>query len=340
MQKQPARLLLFGFGLALLPCTLGSAQEPTDPKALMLAAATLNNLAAENIKPWHIKASFQLLDDQGTVTDEGTYEESWASPFQFKRTFVGKNFSQTAYGSKNGVLLSGSKGSTPNLLLIARNNLVHPFPDDAIIEHTTYTTKPLETGTLKLLCVIPSASASTAPADNSAYCLNQEQPYLRIAARPSTSDQTFHNRLLSVEDRAIAGDLKIAHEGKPTITLHVETATVLDPSEQAVFTPPPDAVAEPLRNLTAQGVTPPRATYTVDPVYPHEARANHISGEVIISAIIGKDGKPREVHAVRGPKELQMPAIEAANQYRFHPALLNGQPVEVYLTIQINFNLQ
>ncbi|WP_058189767.1 energy transducer TonB [Terracidiphilus gabretensis] len=340
MRKQPVRIVLFGLGLALLPCILASAEEPTDPKALMLAALKLNNLTTEDAKPWHIKASFQLFDDQGAVTDEGTYEEFWASPFQFKRVFAGKNFSQTAYGGKAGILLSEVHGDTPDLLLAARNNLVNPLPPEAIIEHTTYTTKPLDAGNLKLTCVIPSASTPGAPADNSAYCLNQDEPLLRIAARPSTSDQTFHNKLIRVEGRVIAGDLKITHDGKATVTVHVETASVLDPSEEAVFAPPADAVPEPLRTLNAPGVTPPRLKYSVEPVYPRDAHSNHISGEIYISAIIGKDGKPREVHAVRGPKELQMSAIEAVNQYRFWPALLNGKPVDVQMTVQVNFNLQ
>jgi hypothetical protein len=70
--RQPTCILLFGLGLALLPCILAPAQEPSDPKALMLAASKVNNLATAGTKPWHIKASFQLLDDQGTVIDEGT----------------------------------------------------------------------------------------------------------------------------------------------------------------------------------------------------------------------------------------------------------------------------
>jgi TonB family protein len=318
------------------------AQQPaasiSDPKALMLAASKLNNLATADAKPWHIKASFQLFDEQGAVTDEGTYEEFWASAFQFKRTFAGKNFSQTAYGSKKGVLLTGVQ-EEPEILLIARNNLVHPLPDDIIIEHTTYATKSLDSGSVKLLCVIPSVSAPGAPADNSAYCLNTDEPVLRVAARPSTSDQTFHNRHLRLEDRAIAGQMKIMHNGKVTVALHVEAATVLDPSDEAVFTPPADAIPAELRITVSGAVSQAMLEYKVAPEYPSAARNAHVEGVVTLQGIIGKNGAIRTLKAIAGPEILQGAAMQAVQQWRYRPYLLNGQPVEVQTTINVFFTL-
>jgi len=304
----------------------------------MLAASKLNNLAAPDAKPWHIKATFQLFDEQGAVTDEGTYEEFWASAFRFKRTFTGKAFSQTAYGSKKGVLLTGAQ-EEPDILLVARNNLVHPLPDDVIIEHTGYTTKPLDSGSVKLLCVIPSAAAPGAPADNSAYCLNTDDPMLRVAARPSTSDQTFHNRHLRVEDRAIAGEMKIMHNGKVTVTLHLETATVLDPSDEAVFTPPPGAVPEALRITVSDAVSQGMLQYKVTPEYPSAARNAHVEGVVTLQGTISKNGAIRSLKALAGPEILQGAAMQAVQQWRYRPYLLNGQPVEVQTTINVAFTL-
>jgi TonB family protein len=327
-------------GLAWL--AICHAQQPAasaaDPKALMLAASKLNNLATPDAKPWHIKAAFQLFDEQGAVTDEGTYEEFWASAFQFKRTFTGKNFSQTSYGSKKGVLLAGAQ-EEPDILLVARNNLVHPLPDDVIIEHTTYTTKPLDSGSIKLLCVIPSAFAPGAPADNSAYCLDTDNPMLRVAARPSTSDQTFHNRPLRVEDRAIAGEMKIMHNGKVTVALHVEAATVLDPSEEAVFMPPAGAVPAAQPMTVSGAVSEGMLEYKVNPEYPSAARNAHLEGVVALQGIIGKNGAIRTLKALAGPEILQGAAIQAVQQWRYRPYLLNGEPVEVQTTINVVFKL-
>lgn len=314
--------------------------EASDPKELMMAARELNNLAASGVKPWHIKATFQLFDEQGAISDEGTYEEFWATPTRFKRIFSGKNFSQTAYGSPEGVLLSNPKGETPELLLAARNNLVSPMPFfDAIIQHTTYTTKPLNSGSLKLICAIPTASSPGAPADNSTYCFNTDEPILRIAARPSTSDQTFHNRLVRVDGRVVATELKIMHKGKVTVALHVDAVTVLDPSEEAIFTPPPDAVPAPLRVSLSGAVSAGMLEYSVTPEYPEAAHIAHIQGTVTLQGIIGKDGKLRSLKALAGPEALQGSAIQAVQQWRYRPYLLNGQPVEVQTTINVIFKL-
>lgn len=314
--------------------------EPTDGRELMMAARKLNNLAAADVKPWHIKATFQLFDEKGVVTDEGTYEESWASPFQFKRTFTGKTFSQTAYGSKQGVLLANATGDTPDLLLAARNSLVSPMPFfEGTIQNTTYKTKPLNSSALKLICAIPTASAPGAPPDTSAYCFDTDEPILRIAARPSTSDQTFHNRLIRVEGRTVATDLKIMHSGKVTVALHVDEASVLDPVDEAVFTPPPDAIPPPRRINVSAGVSRSMLQYSVAPEYPEAAHIAHISGTVVLEAVIGKNGKLRDLKAISGPEALQGAAIQAVRQWRYRPYLFNGQPVEVSTTINVIFQL-
>jgi len=322
------------------PLQPASGVLPSDPKALMRSALKLNNLDGEGVEPWHIKASFQLFDEQGSVTDEGTYEEFWASPTQSKRTFIGRNFSETTYGSKAGLVLSDVKGDTPDLMLAARDNLVTPMPYfPSIIENTTYTAKTLDGGTLKLTCVTPIARLSPGPVDTSIYCFDRDEPLLRVATRPSTSDQTFHNQFLRFDNRAIAGELKMMHNGKPNLTLHIESASVIDPSEKVDFTAPPDAVAATMRIQVSGGVAAGMLQYSKVPAYPPEAHSNHISGTVVLQGTIGQDGKIKKLKALSGPKELQQAAVEAVLQWRYRPYLLNGKPVEVMTTINVVFNL-
>ena len=77
----------------------------------------------------------------------------------------------------------------------------------------------------------------------------------------------------------------------------------------------------------------------VAPVYPHDARAAHISGTVVLHAIIGKDGNVEKLVVVSGPKELQTSALDAVKQWTYKPYLLNGNPTEVETTIHVNYNL-
>jgi protein TonB len=77
----------------------------------------------------------------------------------------------------------------------------------------------------------------------------------------------------------------------------------------------------------------------VDPVYPQIAKTAHISGTVVLHAIIAKDGTIQELQFVSGPPLLMRAAMDAVKQWRYKPTLLNTQPVQVDTTITVIFNL-
>jgi protein TonB len=87
-------------------------------------------------------------------------------------------------------------------------------------------------------------------------------------------------------------------------------------------------------------VRPPIAIYTPDPEFSEEARKAKFSGNVVVSLIVGADGKPRNVHVLRGVgMGLDEKAVEAVQQYKFKPATQNGKPVSVYLNVEVNFQI-
>jgi hypothetical protein len=104
-----------------------AATLPSDPKELMLLAAKTNGLTGDDVKPWHLKASWKLFDEKGSVKDQGTYEEYWASPEKYKRTFTGASFTQTEYGTEKGPLVSGEQSRIPSAIDDLRNQFVNPI---------------------------------------------------------------------------------------------------------------------------------------------------------------------------------------------------------------------
>jgi TonB family protein len=112
------------------------------------------------------------------------------------------------------------------------------------------------------------------------------------------------------------------------------TSAASDPS-----TPSPDNTKLPQKLRVAQGVMEGQLLHRVEPVYPPEARRNHIQGTVLLQATIGKDGRIHGVKAVAGPKELIEASIGAIEQWRYRPYLLEGEPVEVETTIKIEFRM-
>ena len=75
------------------------------------------------------------------------------------------------------------------------------------------------------------------------------------------------------------------------------------------------------------------------PMYPPDAKAARIQGVVKLSAIIGKDGAVMKIEVISGHPLLVPAAMEAVQQWRYQPTLLNGQPVEVITQIDVNFTL-
>ena len=77
----------------------------------------------------------------------------------------------------------------------------------------------------------------------------------------------------------------------------------------------------------------------VQPEYPEAAKKAHIQGQVILKAIIGKDGNVENLQIVSGHPQLAPAAIEAVKQWKYKPYLKQGQPVEVETEITVNFTL-
>jgi len=84
----------------------------------------------------------------------------------------------------------------------------------------------------------------------------------------------------------------------------------------------------------------PRKLKDVRPVYPAEAREARIQGLVIVETTIDREGRVSDVHVLRGLPLLDKAAVDAVQQWEYTPTLLNGMPVEVIMTVTVNFALQ
>ena len=103
--------------------------------------------------------------------------------------------------------------------------------------------------------------------------------------------------------------------------------------------PPPPKPATPQRIRVGGNVEAASLTNKVTPQYPPIAKTAHVSGTVILHAIISKDGSIQELQYVSGPPLLMKAAMDAVHQWRYQPTLLNGEPVEVDTSIQVVFTL-
>jgi len=89
------------------------------------------------------------------------------------------------------------------------------------------------------------------------------------------------------------------------------------------------------------GVTAPSVVYKVNPSYAPEPKAAKVQGTVTITAVINTQGHADDIQVTRPlDPQLDANAVLALNQWLFKPGTKDGQPVDVAVTIEINFKLQ
>jgi TonB family protein len=88
------------------------------------------------------------------------------------------------------------------------------------------------------------------------------------------------------------------------------------------------------------GVSAPRPIYDPDPEYSEEARKAKFQGTVMLSAVIGADGRPHNLHVLRSlGMGLDQKALEAVGKWRFAPGTKDNRPVSVLVSIEVAFRL-
>ena len=134
--------------------------------------------------------------------------------------------------------------------------------------------------------------------------------------------------------------LQEARHWDRTITLQVgtlqETITVTD--RRPAGAPPRATMPAPIGG----NIRAPRKTVDVRPSYPEALRAAGIEGVVPLGAVIGGDGNVVSVRVLssHAHADLATSAVDAVRQWRFTPTLLNGEAIEIYMTVTVRFSLE
>ncbi len=93
------------------------------------------------------------------------------------------------------------------------------------------------------------------------------------------------------------------------------------------------------RVRVSSGVSTGLLVTKVQPQYPDDAKRARVQGQVVLQALIDKNGDVEKLTLVSGHPLLVPAAIEAVKQWKYKPYLLNGEPVKVETQIVVNFQL-
>ena len=130
-----------------------------------------------------------------------------------------------------------------------------------------------------------------------------------------------------------------------TETTATERATATQAPPPAVVPAPQPVPARADRSgvyaAVPPGGTQPEEIDRVVPRYPMGARAAGVEGPVVIRGIVRRDGTIDNVQVIKDlPYGLGEAARQAVSQWRFRPATIGGEPIDVYYTVTVNFRLR
>ena len=89
----------------------------------------------------------------------------------------------------------------------------------------------------------------------------------------------------------------------------------------------------------AEGVATGLLIKKIPPDYPGVARQARVQGQVVMKAVIDKNGDIADLTLVSGHPMLAPAALAAVQQWKYKPYLLNGQPMAVETQVTVSFQL-
>jgi TonB family protein len=322
---------------------------PKEPAEIFAAAAPLYDFVSPALKPWHMKVSYQLYDDQGKPGAQGSYEYWWASPDTYRSTWTRPGMEHTDW-HVNGQ--HSSLGNGESLEFFERklqSDLLSPLPkpEDLDPEKIRFDRQQQNFGTVKLPCVMVihkmplNGHVQTVPMGMfPTFCFDPGHPMLR-AYYAFGSTSVIYNKIVSMQGIYLSKELAIFEGKRRVLTATVDSVQTLSPSAPELI-PSKDATAtgKVLRVQVGTAVANGFIIKETRPVYPQDAKELRVQGTVVLRALIGTDGHVHDLSVVDGPSpSLIGSAMWAVSQWTYKPYLLNGNPVEVDTTVNVIYKL-
>ena len=102
---------------------------------------------------------------------------------------------------------------------------------------------------------------------------------------------------------------------------------------------PPDP-SDPLPDIFQPIEKEPVPVLAIAPNYPDVPLRAGLEGNVLVKVLLTKEGRVKKAILIKSDDELfAQPAIDAAMKWAFTPALMNGKPVQVWVSIPFRFRL-
>ncbi len=302
----------------------------------VLAAAT--SLERDGMPPWRLQVSFTLNSMDGKMQDSGTADVHWTAKDR-ESVEISSTILHGELPTEDAAFAAGTMREV-YLLHELLNQIIRPVPSfqgetDLKIHEQKRTFGKVELNCLTVTRGTAEAKASTPPGNE--FCTEPSDPnLLRIHLEPSVT--MVRNKPARFQNTSLALDNAISYFGHVAITGHTislesASASALDP---AAPQPSSSSSFEPVPSIVLAG----RKIKGAVPEYPITARQNHLSGSVVLAAVIDKTGHVKDLTPIFSPDAaLTQSAMAAVKTWTYTPYVVQGIAADVSTTITVNYNL-
>ena len=329
-------VLLPSMCLAQNPPAPGVQQDPqTRAEALLDKARQLSDIRSPHSPAFRLKATFSFIGTDLEIV-QGTFTEVWASNEQWRRETIVKDYRRVEVGGANRMW---------------KLDNTEDFPEQAAELPRLPQVFPSKSKTFNFESISdrpdanPPAECALTPPDSShqksAFCFDKKDGLLLESFFPESRSRNvvenscdygsfqkigvflFPREMTCFEDRHRKLDAKV-----------VELS--LEPSpDPALFAHPAGALELGICPVKAE---PPRAVSAPSPRWPVGARDQ--GSQVMLSLVVDSKGKAQNVKVVNSAgARIDQAAVTTVRNWRFKPAICNGEPMPAMINVQVDFRL-
>ncbi len=307
--------LLLALTSVLLPSTAFANKKDAEAAAMIEHAKQLSDIRSEGAPAFKLRVSFKINANDGTL--EGEYTEIWVSRAQWRKDTVAGNFRRTemAMGRKRWLL--DSTPAVPERLEAGTG-----FSGFGRLQAEGWKPQKIDVRNqngLSVRCIETGKSSLCFDVTNGTLAYE-------VTERPAAVGTCSHSDYQKFGDRLVARSF-VCTEGKvTTIEARVVELALDSTPDQALFVRP-EGSKESVNCL--DGIQRPTLVHDVTPAVPPGTT-------VLLSIVVGTDGKPKDLKVVSATDlGSQQAALDGVRQWRFKPAMCNGEPTETTMAVEV-----
>ena len=321
------------------------APDLSDPVQVLQTAVARNDIDAEGMSPWELKATVHLFDSKGNPTETLGLDMIWGGTREQKQVWTRQGASDVVLVmNPDGSYRSGSSSPLPDLVQMAVRTVVHPLPSTSEAKDDDLTLQQQKFGHTPFNCLInrpPPPLQAGFPgrvvlmSRPTLYCFDDRTLNYRFTmdngvGLEATTTKQFQDRNYAAQAKVLAGNVVRA-------SIHVDSVETIPQPDHELFVPDDDAIAQqPGRRATGAPLKPGKLLHRVEPVIPPALLGT--PAKVVVDAVIGKDGHVRSVKPEGQPNpELASAVTDAVKQWVYEPFTRDGKAVETKTTMAFTF---